>query len=217
TNPETIAKQEEVKQPEVKPVESKIDSAKLVIGKQEKNDTIKSDTLLKTDPTKDPALQIVKKDSSAKKWKWGVYVTPGISSLSDNDISFGGSNFADAFANPVGSGTASPPPVRQKPSDIKAGFAFQAGAFAQRKLSSRTSLSLGLQYGYYSNVLHIGKMRNSFIGNAQLSAVRNRNASQVYNAGGDTMKYTNHYHFIELPILFQWQLNKNKAKPFTWS
>jgi phosphotransferase system IIB component len=74
---------------------------------------------------------------------------------------------------------------------------------------------LGLQYGYYSNVLHIGNMRNS--GNTQLFSVLGRNANQVYNAGGDTTKYTNSYHFIELPFLFQWQLNKNKTKPFIWN
>ena len=43
------------------------------------------------------------------------------------------------------------------------------------------------------------------------------NDNYMYNAGGDTVKFTNQYHFIELPINFQWQLNKNKAKPFIWS
>ena len=215
TNPEAIAKQEDVNQTEVKPVESKIDSAKAVTGVQEKDTLTKKDTLLKAEPTKDPVPQIVKKDPSTKKWKWGLHITPGISSLNDNDISFGGANFADAFAyqNPAGPGA--PPPPRQKPSNAKAGFAFQVGAFAQRQLSSRTSLSLGLQYGYYSNVLHIGNIR--FSGNSQLSSVSSRNANQVYNAGSDTTKYTNRYHFIELPFLFQWQLNKNNAKPFTWN
>ena len=219
TNSEPIAKQEEADKTEVKPVESKIDSAKAVTGEQEKNTTTKSDTLLKANQTKDPAPQIVKKDPSEKKWKWGLHVTPGISSLNDNDISFGGANFADAFAyqNPVGSGTTSPPPPRQRPSEIKAGFAFQVGAFAQRKLSSRTSLSLGLQYGYYSSVLHIGNSRGAINNNAQFYSSLGRNANQVYNAGGDTMKHTNHYHFIEVPFLFQWQLNKNKTKPFIWS
>jgi hypothetical protein len=43
------------------------------------------------------------------------------------------------------------------------------------------------------------------------------NREHVYNAGGDTVKYTNRYHFIELPLRFQWQLNKNKTNPFVWS
>ena len=217
TNPETSEKPEDINQLETKPGENKIDSAKVVTGDQEKNSTTKPDTLLKADPTKEPAPQIVNKDPSAKKWKWGFHITPGISSLNDNDISFGGANFADAlnYQSPtVGSGSA---PVRQKPSDVKAGFAFQMGAFAQRQLSSRTSLSLGLQYGYYSNILHIGNRRDSLTGNNQFSAVLDRNANQVYNAGSDTIKYTNHYHFIELPFLFHWQLNKNKTKPFVWS
>src|SRR5688572_766900 len=222
TNPETNAKQQDTNQAEVKPVENKIDSAKAVTGEQEKNATPKPDTLLKADPAKDPTPQIVKKDPSAKKWKWGFHITPGISSLNNNDISLGGTNFADAsYQSPTtGSGSAAPPPVRQTPSDVKSGFALQVGAFAQRRLSSRTSLSAGLQYGYYSNILHVGNRRDSILSNnqnSQFSVSLDRNASQVYNAGGSTMKHTNHYHFIELPFLFQWQLNKNKTKPFTWS
>ncbi len=90
TNPETNIRQEEINQTEVKQVENKIDSAKAVTGEQEKNATTKTDTLLKTDPTNDPAPQVVKTDLSTKKWKWGLHITPGISSLNDNSISFGG-------------------------------------------------------------------------------------------------------------------------------
>ena len=218
TNSETT-KQVEVDQTEVKSVESKIDSAKTVTGVHEKDTTTKKDTVLKAGPTKDPAPQVVKKDPSERKWKWGLHITPGISSLNDNDISLGGAKFADAnaYQNPVVSGPGAQPPPRQKPSDAKAGFAFQISAFAQKKLSNRTSLSVGLQYGYYSNVLHIGNRRGSLNNNTQFNSAVGRYANQVYNAGSDTTKYTNSYHFIELPLLFQWQLNKTKAKPFTWS
>ena len=132
-------------------------------GEQEKKATTKTDTLLKADPVKEPAPPNVQINLSEKKWKWGLHITPGISSLNDNGISFGGLKSADAFAyqNPTGSGTATPPPARQEPSEVKAGFALQVGAFAQRQLSSRTSISLGLQYGYYSNILHIGNIRDS--------------------------------------------------------
>ena len=212
-NPKTNEKPGEVDQTEVKPLENKIDSAKAVSTEQEKNVTIKPDTLLKTDETKTPASPTAKKDPSAKKWKWGFHITPGISSLNNNGISFHGSGMADYFnyQSPVNNGSSAPP--RQEPSDIKAGFALQVGAFMQRKLSSRTGLSLGLQYGYYSNVLHIGNR----VGNSQLSVAYNSNAYRVYNAGNDTITYTNSYHFVELPILFKWQLNKNKTKPFLWS
>jgi hypothetical protein len=218
TNPETIVKQDEVKQLEVKPIESEIDSPKTLIADQYKNVTEKKDTLLKTDRATAPSTPIVKKDSSIKKWKWGLHITPGISSLSDHGLSFSSQNNMDRFSylSSAGSGSGIPP-IRQKPSDVKPGFAFQAGAFAQRQLSPRTSFSLGLQYGYYSNILHIGNRRDSLINNNQFANVLDANGNNVYNAGGDTIKYTNHYHFIEVPLSFQWQLNKNKTKPFVWS
>ena len=211
TNPETKANPDQVKQAEVKPVENKMDSAKAGIGEHEKNATTKTDTVLKADHAETPSIPIVKKDSSGKKWKWGLHITPGISSLSDHGLSFPQNNSDRLmFSNSVGSGSGLPP-ARQKPSDTKPGFAFQVGAFVQRQLSSRTSLSLGLQYGYYSNVLRIGNRRDSLL------SVLDFSGGQIYNAGGDTIKYTNHYHFIELPLSFQWQLNKNKVKPFIWS
>jgi len=216
TNPETIVKQDEVKQPEVKPLDNKIDSAKAEVIEQEKIVTEKTDTLLKTEPTKELSTSIVKKDSSSKKWKWGLHLTPGISSLNDN-ISFGGLKSADAFnyQSSVGSGTGATAP-RQRPSDVKPGFAFQAGVFAQRHLSPRTSLSLGLQYGFYSQRLGIGNSRDSLLDNSLLSNVADADG-HIYNAGGDTIRYTNRYHFIELPLRFQWELNKSKTKPFVWS
>jgi len=215
TSPEAQAEPNEVNQAEVKPIESKIDSAKARTGEQEKNATTKTDTVVKAEEAKTPPTPIVKKDPSEKKWKWGLHITPGVSSLSEEGLAFPQNNSNRAYyANPVSSGSGVPP-ARQKPSDVKAGFAFQAGAFVQRQLSHRTSLSLGLQYGYYSNVLHIGNMRSS--ANVLFYSGSGSNANQVYNAGGDTIKYTNSYHFVELPFLFQWQLNKNKIKPFIWS
>jgi len=217
TDPETNAKPDRVNQADVKPVESKIDSAKAVIGEPEKNATTKTDTLLKAEQAKEPAPPIVKKDPSERKWKWGLHITPGISSLSDNGLSFPQNNADRNYAlSTAGSGSAGPQ-ARQKRSDVKPGFAFQAGADVQRQLSTRISLSLALQYGYYSNILHIGNRRDSLTGTLRFSAFLDRNANQVYNAGGDTIKYTNSYHFIELPLSFQWQLNKNKTKPFIWS
>ena len=60
TDPETIAKQDDVNQSEVKPDESKIDSAKVATGVQEKNVTTKKDTLLKADPVKETPPQTFK-------------------------------------------------------------------------------------------------------------------------------------------------------------
>jgi hypothetical protein len=144
-------------------------------------------------------------------------LAPGISSL-NKSFSIGSNKSFDAYNYQSSVGSVSgASPARQTPSDIKAGFAFQLGAFVQRQISQRTCLSLGLQYGYYSNILRIGNRRDSLINNSQFANVLDDKANFVYNAGGDMIKYTNRYHFIELPFLFQWQLNKNKVKPFIWS
>jgi hypothetical protein len=210
--PEIIVKQDESTQTVEKPVAAVIDSAKTRVNEPEKKSTEKKDTISKVEQAKEPAKPIVKKDPSGKKWKWGLHITPGISLL--GDLSSNSQKNADrlAYQNPVNSG-AGVPPVMRTPSDPKAGFALQAGGFAKRQLSKRTGILLGLQYGYYSNILLVGSPRGSL---AQLASA-DRNSYSIYNAGGDTIKYTNQYHFIELPMSFQWQLNKNYEKPFTWS
>lgn len=214
-NTESSTKQDEIQQPEVTVQKNKIDSARI---EQKKDSTKKTDTLLQTEPAKVPAAARLKKDSSGKKWKWGLHLTPGISSLNNNSISFNGLESADAlnYQNQAGSGSGVPP-ARQKPSDVKPGFAFQAGAFAQRQLSPRTGFSLGLQYGYYSNVIGIGNRRDSLVRATQFLNLLDEKDAHIYNAGGDTVKFTNRYHFIELPLQFQWQLNKSITNPFVWS
>ena len=209
-------KQEEVKQSHIIPIESKIDSTKIPVTEQKKNVTESKDTILKIQ-VKDSAAAIVQNKSSVKKWKWGLHLTPGISSLNGQSLSLGSQRLMDAFnyQNPA-SGPTGGPPVTQKPSEIKSGFAFRAGAFAQKQLSPRTSFSLGLQYGFYSTNISIGNRRDSFSSN-NLQTNSRFYSNYVYNAGRDTIKFTNQYHFIELPLTFQWQLNKNKAKPFIWS
>ena len=202
--------------PDIKKIQPSIDSSlKKVEVKKADSLAKKTDTTLKVVSIDSPVVKVPNR--TGKKWKWGLHITPGISSLSEHNLSLGSQAYSDLnYSLPAGS-VSGTPPVRQKPSDPKPGFAFQAGAFAQRGLSTRTSLSLGLQYGYYSNVLRIGMRRDSLLNNAQLANARDVRANVVYNAGGDTVKYTNQYHFIELPILFNWQLNKNKEKPFVWS
>ena len=211
-----IVNEDEIKQAEIKPVDNKIDSTKTGVIEQKKNIMATDDSLLKR-KAKDSAAAIVQKNASEKKWKWGLHLTPGISALNGNSISLGSSRSADAnyYQSPSGSPTGGPP-VRQEPSEVRSGFAFQAGTFAQRELSPRTIISLGLQYGYYSTHISIGNKRASSTPNNQTASVSFAN-NNVYNAGGDTIKYTNQYHFIELPFNFHWQLNKNKTKPFIWS
>lgn len=202
------------------PTNNKIDAIKvdtLVKKVDVKKDSLakKVDSVLKAVAVDSPIVNIPKKPSN-KTWKWGAQFIPGISFLNENGFSISMEKSADAlnYQNPSsGSGTVAP---GQKPSEVKPGFAFQLGGFIQRQLTQKTNLSLGLQYGFYSTRIGIGLRRDSLLRFANLFSSMGE-ANSVYNAGGDTIHYTNRYHFIELPLRFQWQLNKNKTWPISWN
>ncbi len=204
-------KQTDIKQPERKPADNNPDSVKSGIIQPKKNSIDIKDSASKKRSLKDSAA-VVQKKPGAKKWKWGLQFTPGISSLHEHSFSLSEKRFADV--NYQSPSTGAGMPARRRPSEVRSGFAFQAGGFAQTKISSRISFSIGFQYAYYSSHLDVGNRRDSLL-SLQFSSFLDANS--VYNAGSDTTTYTNHYHFIELPLHVQWQLNKNKTKPFVWS
>lgn len=214
-----------------KPTENKLDSARLsdidphsVADRKPSvnvGSVISKDTLAKKIDSVSRAITadspIVKFPTSSfdKKWKWGAQFVPGISFLNENGFTFNTNKSADAlnYQSPsAGSGGSAP---WQKPSEMKPGFAFQLGVVLQKQLNQKTNFSFGLQYGFYSTHIGIGFRRDSLLRFAsQLSSLQE--ATSVYNAGGDTIHYTNRYHFIQFPLRFQWQLNKNKTRPISW-
>ena len=147
---------------------------------------------------------------TSKKWKWGVQFTPGISSLTDNFFSLS-MNKSMGYASPQ-TGSANATPVAG-PSASTSGFAFQTGVFAQRKISRRLQLSIGLQYAYYSSHLKVGGNRDSVLNLSNQFSVL-RDASTVFSSANTFKNYTNSYHFAELPLSLHIQLNKNIRKPF---
>lgn len=175
----------------------KIDEKKMDIDSIQKEES-KTDSLV--DKKKLPAI--------SRKWKWGLQITPGISSLVNQAFSFSANKSADfAGAPPVG---VPVPPAT--PSNRKSGFAFQVGGFAQKKIAAKTELSLGLQYSYYSDRIQVGDIRLLNQSSSQPQPLFG--VSPVYRAANPNISFTNRYHFLELPVNFLFQLNKNSAKPF---
>ena len=86
------------------------------------------------------------------------------------------------------------------------GFAFKAGIVGEKSISKRSSVAAGLGYAYYSNNIVTGAHKDSSF------VLRTMTAQSVsldsYYQGSQVMEYTNHYHFIQLPIYYQLQLNK---------
>lgn len=213
-------KKEELIITENNPAEIKIDSAKINIEETQKEVEAKEENVLhnksNTNRIKpDSNVTTLQKKTSSKKWEWGVHFSPGISSLAEDFFSFSMNKSASSLASP-GSSTGGTVNQPSAPSASKAGFAFQSGVFLQKQITLRSRLSIGLQYGYYSEHINVGSRRDSILRyNIQVSGLRDANF--VYGAARTTKNYTNRYHFIELPLVFQHQLNKKTSRPFYWN
>ncbi len=78
-------------------------------------------------------------------------------------------------------------------------------------------MSIGLNYHYYTSKIQTGSKVDSFLflnppntGNAGSLAIN------TYYRSGSAESITNHYHFIELPVLLQLQLNPSRKLPLYW-
>jgi hypothetical protein len=160
------------------------------------------------------------KDSSAEKamarnkqgkkktssWKIGYVGSLGFSninqSLFKSTYVVNPAYYANAPGNPSSS------PGYYSPSKIKPGFSFVSGLFISKNFSKRISVSAGLNYHYYSTKIYTGSRVDStiYLNLYTSSPVR---ANGYYN-NGSSRAYINHYHFIELPLLEDFQLNKSE-------
>ena len=166
------------------------------------------DSIQKSESKADTMAATKKHPAISKKWKWGVQVTPGISSFVDQFISISTQKSADFAGAPFG-GVPAPPAT---PSNRESGFALQLRGFVQKKISSKTEFAIGLQYSYYSDHIRVGDSRLLIQSASQPQSLFG--VSQGYRAANPNISITNSYHFLELPIEFLFQLNKKTAKPF---
>jgi hypothetical protein len=105
------------------------------------------------------------------------------------------------------------------PSEVKPGAAFKAGLTVEKPLSRRFTLSSGLQYAYSSDHITIGKALSANPTSSFSSNARSAVAQTAYGTGPGVEKrnYTNQYHFIELPVMLQYTINKRWNNPFVWN
>ncbi|HET9279538.1 MAG TPA: porin family protein [Flavitalea sp.] len=161
-------------------------------------------------------------------WKWGVTASAGVSNLNDDgffDGIFGGllgvekavvADVSPASVNSTQS-NAGPSAAVYKPSEIEKGFSYSIGAFVQKSITKKISISTGLQYRYYSNHIQVGHRNDTFA--MVQNAFGSINISQYYRSAPvpSTEKYTNRFHFIELPVEGHLQLNKGNRLPILWN
>ncbi len=139
-----------------------------------------------------------------KKLQFGVIVQVGHSGITSGLFDGFGQKSLQDFAGPSslqsgpGGGTNLPP------SNIKRGLAYSVGFGARKKLKSRSTISTGMQYQYFSTKINVGTMgaRDSTLTNVS------RDAINYYSNDNQSQHYTNQFHFITLPFSYNYQLFK---------
>jgi hypothetical protein len=151
------------------------------------------------------------KKKSENKIKWGFHFSAGISGANNHLFSFPQDKSADIVAgqNSRPGGSLFPTSFSN---NIKAGAGYQAGIVAQKKLSKHGSLSAGLQYDYFSNHLVASSSDSSIRISYDYSATPTVNSSYQNTT---RYEYTNHYHFISLPVSYHYYLNPGKNLPLS--
>jgi len=158
-----------------------------------------------------------KKKKQAAKINWGIDLSVGISGNSEDLFSFSDmqkSLVADYMAAPANNFNNVSPGIVYSPSTVQSGPAFRAGLVAELKVSPKSSISSGLRYAYFSNTIQVGTRNTSLALNT--TALQSRGISSFYR-GFAEKNYTNRYHFIQLPVQYQLQLNKGVKLPVSWN
>ena len=169
-------------------------------------------------------------------WKWGITASAGISNLNDGGLFNGGlfnsvlggdkALVADVAVNPNANAPQSGGSGIHTPSAIEKGFSFSLGGFVQKTLNKRFSISTGIRYSYYSTHIRVGNRIDSV--RMVQNAFGALNVTQFYRATPlssplssaapiITQKYTNDFHFLELPISVHMRLNNGRRLPIFWN
>ena len=128
--------------------------------------------------------------------------------------------------------------TEKKAAPIQPDFSYTAGLFVQRSFSRRFRLSAGVRYAYMSVYTEVGEQVVSttpvLVNYGQTSAgmvyeyynyagvaTKKDTGSSITNTGGTgattkppvTQRYKYSFHYIEIPVMAHWQINKGRRLP----
>jgi hypothetical protein len=101
------------------------------------------------------------------------------------------------------------------PATVKSGTAFRAGVIASMRLSKRSKVSSGLRYAYFSHQLTTGGYKDTAVSFSN-SYLQNVNQNAIYR-GYEQKSFVNRFHFIQVPLQYELQLNKGRKVPIAWN
>jgi hypothetical protein len=199
------------------PVAENTFSEKNTVAKQANADSAVTLLQIKKDSISQQAVTI-KKAKKKTGLKFEIVSRVGFSGISDGGFLSGltqNKSAADAGLN--ASYVYALPPVASQvitPAQPERGLNLTTGFNISSQLSKKISFKTGLQYSFYSTYIKVGSRIETSV--ASLAISNTAYVRQFYtNNIISNNNYTNRYHFIELPLLLQWRINKNLQKPFT--
>lgn len=154
----------------------------------------KSEQTANTKPSK-------KITQSKKKIEWGASISAGASTITQDHFSNGNANYSSgnlsSAPGPYTGGGSIYPQSANKPS-----FAFMAGVTLRKNISKRSSLSAGIQYSYMADKIKIGSLQT-------IPQSGYYYLFSSYYGGAAKQTYTNHFHFIDVPLMYDWRITNN--------
>jgi hypothetical protein len=129
-------------------------------------------------------------DKNKKKWTLGLEAGGGLAGISNGLHLFGGQKSLDAV--PLAMPSTGMFYFDASPEENK--LHLSLGLSARRKLGRKFSFSTGLQYNMYSTSILVGRKIDSS------SRLTSSYSNQYANMGIGMQDYTNHYHFIGIPL-----------------
>lgn len=152
------------------------------------------------------------KKQHVKNLTWGFHLSTGVSGTRNKLFQLKQNSSLESRSS-QNSG-AGGPLFSAVPNRSNAGFAFQAGVLVEKNLTKRNSMDVGIQYSYYSDHIRVGGRTDSSI-----RIVSSYSADLLVSGfymPSPANNYTNHYHFIEIPVNHHLQLLNSKQRSLSW-
>ncbi len=173
---------------------------------------IAGDTSSRAIAAKEEEPPVKKKKKEAKhKWETGLGFGFGESRLTNGNLAVFGEKRFDSYQSGMSNSNPGGAPFVSFADSIPLkGPALHIGAYAKRKLGKKTAFSAGLNLAYYSGKQRVGVFVDSTktLADPYFSVI----LDGFYRAGSQS-RYSNRYYFLQLPLLFHWQLNRGRHFP----
>ncbi|MEP7317843.1 MAG: hypothetical protein ABI921_03855 [Panacibacter sp.] len=158
-----------------------------------------------------------------KKWQWGITASYGGADVVENFFNLGTSfekNYDYASPGSVGGGGQNNYDRYNfnVSKQVKAKGSYTAGIALKKQLTARSSFISGIQYTNLRTQIETGIKKDTtavFLYNNEISAPFT-SLSSFYKPGYGN-SHINNYHFIELPFIYQHQLNRSQKFAVNWN